>query len=892
MASVILRLTTKGTRPGDPVGDILFNMVMMLVLQDVTQYMKAHTSAVWEGEATPVKDLSQSQDIPVHAWCEIAFVDDLAVLLRAPTQNDMHCLAKQAFGAVHEAARTRGLHLNMEAGKTELLMAFVGAGSKDFKTCLAKDGFLIDVSEFAPDMQLRVVHSYKHLGSWVHADGQPRHTLRERVRSAKQSWGPLIRPFFKKSSISVRAKVIVFESLIYSRLLFNVHVSTRCTPDLIEKWEAGIRTALAPLVRAQLYGQPPFTFSTSTLCGLAEMLAPSDALHIARLRFAKRFLQHCPQALWDVIHSGEGDPSSWLSSLRSSLSWFCTFLGPRAPLQSEAAMADWWSFIAIDEAWYAKIKRAAAACRQFRKAEAQAHVWECHFETMLRQDGACACLDRQADSVRQWICDLCGGTFASKKALGAHAAKVHNYRNVFRHFAVDGQCPACARDFHHRSRLVCHWRTASSCFAKVRACFPPMPNEIVEVLVQEDAAHTADMKAKGWLSTKALFPVFHGQGPGLPDPGSEAAAIMLQKWTIRRPPDESPLFGELEGHHEGDSCAQVDDQTDPFYTKLIPFVLESAEGDLTGDADRFAMTGLARLHAALHIRTLCFVHFFSGYRRVGDLQHQIEAHWIQETTQLFCVSVDFCIQKEGGDLTLDSSREFWLSQIFAGAICGVGGGPPCETFTAARMMPGGPVPLRSFDHMNGLPHNTKRGWDQTHIGSILLRFILTMVVAAARVGASAFVEHPAFPTWIMSKRPSSIWASRPVRLLKRLNCTQITTVDQCLLGCAAKKPTTLLVIRMPTLVAFLQSLGERGRCNHPHGSHKVLRGINEKGEFNTALAKVYPPLLNRALADAIAQAARVYSDHRQRVDPLPEPLAPFLSFDFVAPSIVQPDCYM
>ena len=384
-------LTTRGTRPGDPVGDILFNMVMMLILQDVTQHMKFHTSAVWQGEAAPVKDLTQLHVIPDHAWCEIAFVDDLALLLKAPTQNDMHHLAKHAFGAVHEAARTRGLHLNMDAGK---------------KTCLAKDGFLIDVSEISPGMQLRVVHSYKHLGSWVHADGQPRHTLRERVRSAKQSWGPLIRPFFKKSSISVRAKVIVFESLIYSRLLFNVHMLTRCASDLIEKWEAGIRAALAPLVRAQLYGQPPFTFSTITLCGLAEMLAPSDVLHVARLRFAKRLLQHFPQVLWDLIHSGEGDPSSWLSSLRSSLTWLCTFLGPKAPLQSDAAIVDWWTVIGIDEAWSAKIKRAIAACRQFRKAEAQAHVWERHFEATLRQDGACACLDRQADPVRQWICDL------------------------------------------------------------------------------------------------------------------------------------------------------------------------------------------------------------------------------------------------------------------------------------------------------------------------------------------------------------------------------------------------------------------------------------------------------------------------------------------------------
>lgn len=45
------------------------------------------------------------------------------------------------------------------------------------------------------------------------------------------------------------------------------------------------------------------------------------------------------------------------------------------------------------------------------------------------------------------------------------------------------------------------------------------------------------------------------------------------------------------------------------------------------------MQGLARLYAQLHIKTLCFVHFFSGHRRVGDLQHQIDSHHVQGQVQ-------------------------------------------------------------------------------------------------------------------------------------------------------------------------------------------------------------------------------------------------------------------
>ena len=38
----------------------------------------------------------------------------------------------------------------------------------------------------------------------------------------------------------------------------------------------------------------------------------------------------------------------------------------------------------------------------------------------------------------------------------------------------------------------------------------------------------------------------------------------------------------------------------------------------------FAMHGLARETAILHVRALVIVHFFSGYRRMGDIHHVVE----------------------------------------------------------------------------------------------------------------------------------------------------------------------------------------------------------------------------------------------------------------------------
>ena len=190
-------------------------------------------------------------------------------------------------------------------------------------------------------------------------------------------------------------------------------------------------------------------------------------------------------------------------------------------------------------------------------------------------------------------------------------------------------------------------------------------------------------------------------------------------------------------------------------------------------------------------------------------------------------SLCFCrllYSERWGDLTLESSKQFWLERIYSGAICGAGGGPPCETYTAARHMEDGPPPLRSHDWPQGLPHNSLKSWRQTRVGSILMRFMLTMICALARVGGMALLEHPAFPVWIASKRPSSIWSSTVVRWLKRLHCAQIVTFDQCLYGCKARKPTTFLLIRMPSLWTEIANLGRAGRCDHPPGTHQVLKG--------------------------------------------------------------------
>lgn len=415
-------------------------------------------------------------------------------------------------------------------------------------------------------------------------------------------------------------------------------------------------------------------------------------------------------------------------------------------------------------------------------------------------------------------------------------------------------------------------------------------------LNEADRQTARDLKQQGWLPTKACLPALRAIGPWLPPSGTEDAAIMQSKWQRRLGDDGCRRFEGLEGlcvspeEHASPTDASVSVETT--WPELY-FIMHSTTGTEHGHRGQFSMTGLARLFAQLHLKTLCFIHFYSGYRREGDLQHQIDNHLVQGHIHLFCISVDYCLQGDTGDLATGRSRAFWTEKIKSGAICGVGGGPPCETFTAARLLEGGPPPVRSFDEPNGLPSNNARQWQQTQLGTTLMQFLIEMIFWCAVTGGCSFLEHPAYPLWARKARPASTWSSPAMSWMKKLHCTSFVTFDQCIFDCPAVKPTTLMLVRLPWLRTFIQRCGNCGRCPHQRGHHVALKGRDIEGHFRTAVAKIYPVAMNSAIADAVAMYARqTFSSEVPPSQAMDEDLGALCQMNFVSKSIVQPDCYL
>eukprot|EP00435_Cladocopium_sp_Y103_P016036 s478_g4.t1 len=852
-------LTSKGTRPGDPVGDVLFNMSMRLILKDVTEFVRQHTAAAWEGSPVPHHDFTQVSSPSTYAWWEIAFVDDCAISVRADTNAQLLELIQLATAGMVRSAKKRGLVVNLSKAS--------------LKSCLTLSVLVLELSKnrllpMGLALMLLLINTPTacvlslHIVILVLGFNSPASSSVMSVFAC-----PLLsKPGAHWSSLS--SKVQVLSSLVMSRYCYNVHTWSMPDDGALREWNSALRPLLYPLARRYLRGLPPFQFGVNVLCGLLHMLPPEDQLHLNRLRYLPRMLRSCTPALWNLLCAVQSDSRSWLSRCQESFAWFAKFYGPRLGLSQVSALHDWIAMAQIDPAWRGKLRKAANSCVQFRLAQAEAEVWQAWLSQDLAQHGGLSNDPAPTVPTACWHCDLCDATFATSKQLAVHSVRTHGYRSVMKHFARDGCCAHCARDFHTRTRLCAHFRSKPDCLRHHQACFVPLTPEQLQELDDCERHQARALKQQGWLPTKALLPAVRVYGPALPPVGSPAAQAMLTYWQQQVPNEMPHAFQLFVGHSDG---VIADEEPTLPQNDVIPgFLYQSPQGTRKGYANCFEMGGLARLAASLHISTYCFVHFYSGYRREGDLQHHIDHHWIQGTIQIFCLSVDFCIQRTGGDLSTPASREWWKARILSGAIAGVGGGPPCESYSAARYLPDGPVPLRSAEYIDGLPYNTARGWMQTLLGSRLMRFLIEMLLICAQVGACGFLEHPAYPLWIQALSPASVWLTQELKWMRR-------------------KPTTLFLVRMPGLIARLRKYGHQGRCHHRPGFHAGLAGKDSAGAFKTSVAKIYPSLLNQEIAAEVVSFVMQVSRGSFLSSPLPEEFLPYRCLDFVDHQVVQND---
>ena len=306
--------THRGTRPGDPIGDILFNLAFSLVLADARTMFEATCSdAVWVGDPLPWVPGTEVA-LPPTFFAEIAFVDDVVQIIYTDKVDRLLPLLQCLAACTHDAAAKRGLDINYGSGKTEALFQPRGLGSKAVKHLVRNQmAHQIPVVTENGAQSLRLVDQYKRLGTYVQLDAITARDRRHRIAMAKQAAGQLHRSFFTKKAISVAAKQQVFSSLVLSRLMYNVHVWSWITEKELSTWADGLRYAVRPLAQGSLRGGAlpcwPAACSEVAIMEAYAWACPHAALgYVGNLQSSPRMVRSAPTVLCLV-----GNPlSAWL----------------------------------------------------------------------------------------------------------------------------------------------------------------------------------------------------------------------------------------------------------------------------------------------------------------------------------------------------------------------------------------------------------------------------------------------------------------------------------------------------------------------------------------------------------------------------------------------------
>ena len=217
--------------------------------------------------------------------------------------------------------------------------------------------------------------------------------------------------------------------------------------------------------------------------------------------------------------------------------------------------------------------------------------------------------------------------------------------------------------------------------------------------------------------------------------------------------------------------------------------------------------------------------------------------------------------------THDLSRDDTWDQIFAdlrkGEYSAVLAGTPCETASIARTGPPGPRPLRSPEHIYGLPRDqlTEEEYQQVRLGTYFALKTHELMQLCLQLGIPWVIENPD-----PSGNPVSLFNLPEWRQLAALPGVSAWDFHQCPMGAETAKPTRMLAWRVDLR-------GLLGRCTHPAqewqwqdhrwrwrtswGPHPPLKGRRrEDGTMATKAAAAYPREMNRRLAVAFSRTTR------------------------------------
>ena len=469
-------ITRRGTRPGSPLADCIFHILMA----DVSKEINA-----WLADQAEFQGILADADI--GAEC-VVWADDLALPLATRQAHALPDLIATSLQHVHKVFLKRGFLLNLNKGKTSVVATFKGSGAAEMrKQYQLNDHPGLWVQLGTQEAFIHFVAHYKHLGTIFSASHTLDMEISTRLGLARSAFAQLAAPVLCNRHLPVHTRLQMYRTLVESRLYFGLGAWAPLTMRQTARLQTAVWNMLKRVLR--LSKEEHTSLTVADVFQRAGHSPPRARIALDRLLYAQKLWQHGPPMLQHLLHREEAlRPDSWMHGLKYDLAWLHD-LEPDAPpcLRSRADLSDVFDFWqAGGRQWKLRVKR---AWTRYQMQEGMCNtlfgMHKSFFKILLQHGGSFQPepFQGQAETRKEFHCQ-CGRTFSTQQGLACHRRQMHHEFAPEHSMLVGETCPACLKYFWTKQRLYLHLAYVSrrtgvnKCFQQLKKMnFCGLPSE-------------------------------------------------------------------------------------------------------------------------------------------------------------------------------------------------------------------------------------------------------------------------------------------------------------------------------------------------------------------------------------------------------------------------------
>ena len=485
-----LRAPQTGSRPGDPLADLLFGLVLTRVLEQTNEQL-LQLGLVEEG----------MEDDEPFSTC-VTWVDDIAIAVYAPA-SEIAAKAATAASVLLDVMTEHGLTLALGVGKTALMMHYYGKEAHKSRQR--------DEQAFADHLPVMVEHGgrtciplvshYRHLGGQITKQGNALAEIRIRKAQTMQKLGPL-KKFLQEERFAIDTRRTLVVSMGLSVMSLHAGTWFKWAEGEFGTWQGAIHTAYQTLKRFN----PEDANAHMTVYELAKLAnspTPMELLFLARIRVFLQILQvEDDMIVGAVLHNFHcAKEQSWLAGLETACIWMAEQRGREGLPDSLFDLHNW-------DAWK-DLRKHVRVLRKAAQQAKQAHLMRvrvlCALEehakfqdSMLVAMGSKHETQMEEEADLDHVCGECGEGFPSPAALAVHMNRKHGERHALRRYTCDSICRIRHKQYHTRMRLLTHLHCGGTgCWIQLMRNYHPMTEEEAQCLDDLDREQGYALHQKG-----------------------------------------------------------------------------------------------------------------------------------------------------------------------------------------------------------------------------------------------------------------------------------------------------------------------------------------------------------------------------------------------------------